>query len=262
MGSNAMKRLGKAVLILAGVFLFCAILLIAGNSEFRDLLVLNINPDYFRGMKFSHYRNGDGQEVFLLGTIHTDHLTNSAYSFWNIKAVILHVSPDLLLVESRPEEMERSNIGDGPVEMPFSTLVARQAGIEVQGMDWWTMEGEGMDSEVREDRMFENIVREIAGHGKVLILTGWSHIEGFQKRFSSLGYQTVPFPAVEKYAVFDTSDIPQVFPKGLTDCIERRIEIDRETLVLETRAYWKNKLENAIRDRERYLAVIREVGEQ
>lgn len=260
-GSNTMKRFGKA-LFFAGVLLVGAILLIAGNSELRDGLVLIVDPGYFREEKFSHCRNGAGQEIFLLGTIHTDHLTNSAYSLWNIKAVILHGSPDLLLVESRPEEMERGNIGDGPVEMPFATLVARHQGIEVQGMDWWTMEGEGIDNTARENRMFENILRDISGHGRVLILTGWSHVEGFRKRLASLGCEEMPFSADDKRALFDTADVPEVFPEGMADCIERRMAIDGETLANETRAYWKSKLENAIRDRKWFLTMIRDIGER
>ena len=256
-----MNKLGKGLLLLAGVLLLCAVLLIAGNSELRDGLILLIDPAYFREMKFSYYRNGGGKEVFLLGTIHSDHLAISAYSLWHLKAVILHLSPELLLVESRPEEMERGNTGDGPVEMPFAALVAQSEGIEFRGMDWWTMGDEGLDNEIRENQMFEIIMHETAGHKKILILTGWSHVEGFRNRLASLGYEEMPFPASEKRALFNAADIPKVFPAGMADCIEQRIEIDKEALAKETRAYWKNKLENAIRDRERYLAIIQATGE-
>ena len=157
--------------------------------------------------------------------------------------------------------MERDNIGDGPIEMPFANLAAKADGIETQGMGWWTTDTEDVDNDVRENHMFSNITAEIAGHKVILILTGWSHLEGFGVRLTSSGYDEVPFPSSEIRALFDTANISKSFPKGLTHYIEQRIELDKATLANETRDSWRRKLETAIKDRENYLDVIKRIGE-
>ena len=256
------KKIGIVILVIVGILILSAAILLATNTELRNGLVLLTDPNYFRNIVFFHYRNETGQDIYLLGTIHSSFMTNDSYSLWNLKAVIVHLNPDLLLVESRPEELTKDNIGDGPIEMPFATLTANAYGIETQGMDWWTMDSDSIDNDVRENHMFDNIVAEIAGHNKVLIFTGWSHVEGFNKRFLRSGYQEIEFPSSEKQALFDTTTVPMVFPKGLTHYIEQRIELDRQTLAGNISDYWKAKLENAIDDRKRFLDMIKRIGEQ
>jgi hypothetical protein len=65
------------------------------------------------------------QEIFILGTIHGRHYKSKSYSLLYLKTVIENTKPELLLVESRPEELKAGNLGDGPLEMLFSNLTAR-----------------------------------------------------------------------------------------------------------------------------------------
>jgi hypothetical protein len=86
-------------------------------------------------------------------------------------------------VEIRPEAVRGGHWGEGPIEMPFCALVARNAGITTFGMDDWSDK-----MERREDRMVQNITEQIAGAKRVLVMTGYSHIAGFVHRLQKKGY--------------------------------------------------------------------------
>ena len=104
------------------------------------------------------------------------HLSTSAYSLSHLKAVIAHMKPSLLLVEARPEEIAQQKRGDGPIEMPFAALYARQLGIPVDGIDWWKLSDRLRRSdEVRENRIYQNLRAKLPARGTVLVLIGYSH---------------------------------------------------------------------------------------
>ncbi|WP_204524435.1 hypothetical protein [Clostridium coskatii] len=44
-------------------------------------------------------------------------LDSTPYSYLNLKSVIENLRPDLLLIESRPEQLKNGNFADGPGEM-------------------------------------------------------------------------------------------------------------------------------------------------
>ena len=256
-------KLRRIVLFVVGGLLVTSILLIAFNAELRGRLLLIFAPQYFREAEFLRFADNTEQEVYLLGTIHSNHLTTKDYSLLHLQAVLEHLEPDLLLVESRPEELTLDNWGDGPIEMPFSSLTAQAKGIEVQGMDWWVMnDNHQINNDERENRMFQNILTRLPSHHMVLILTGFSHVEGFQRRFLASGYRQIAFSSAEKKALFDTSDQTLIFPYGMTYYIEKRIEIDQVILQSETDSFWRDRIANAIAFRQEFLKTIAMVGER
>jgi len=256
-------KLRRIVLFVVGWLLVTGILLIALNAELRGRLLLIFAPQYFREVEFLRFADNTGQEVYLLGTIHNSHLTTKDYSLLHLQAVLEHLEPDLLLVESRPEELARDNWGDGPVEMPFASLTAQEKGIEVQGMDWWVMnDNHQINSDGRENRMFQNILTRLPGHHMVLILTGYSHVEGFQRRFLASGYRQIAFSSAEKKTLFDTSDLTLIFPYGMTHYIKKRIEIDKLILQNETDSFWMDRKANGIAFRQEFLETIAMIGER
>lgn len=260
-----MNRLRRIALVMLGGILAFAALLVTFNSELRGGLLLTVAPGYFREIQFLRFTDGQGQELYLLGTIHEGHLTTPSYSLWHLQAVLEHLKPDLLLVESRPVELAKGNWGDGPIEMPFASLTAQAEGTEVQGMDWWVKESVtamGSNSDEREDRMFQNILTALPNHRTVLILTGWSHVEGFQRRLRGKRYDELPFSSAERQGLFDMAGITPVFPKGMTHYIQKRIEIDRLALQSETDSFWQDRIEKGIAVRRELLKTIAEVGEQ
>jgi len=219
----------------------------------------NLLLPHVKELAFHRLINNQGQTIYLLGTLHKTHLNFQWYSLKHIQALIKNLNPDLLLVESKPEELARGNWGDGPTEMPFASLTAQSLGIEVQGMDWWTKEGN--DSEEREEKMAKNILAAVPGHRVVLILTGWSHVKGFLQYLEKAGYTVTKFPSAEKEKLFDTSNIKFVFPPGMAYYIQKRIDIDSAALRSEKDKKWASTLESGIQLRQRLIQIIEQVGE-
>lgn len=110
-----LRRVAIALAMLGALVVVTA----ASIREVRDLALVTIAPSYARDANFVRFSKGP-VEVFVLGTIHGRHLTTPAYSLAHLLAVVANMAPDLLLVESRPEELARGRWGDGPIEMPFA----------------------------------------------------------------------------------------------------------------------------------------------
>ena len=226
------------------------------------LIAFTLWLPHAKELVFLRLANNQGQTIYVLGTIHGSHLSFTPYSLWHLQAVVERLHPDLLLVESRPEELGRDNWGDGPIEMLFASLTARSLGIEVQGIDWWNKSSLHDDSSEREDQMFQNILGHLPGSRTVLILAGWSHIEGLKQRLQSAGYKVEAFSSREKQALFAPSDKELLFPPGMTYYLQKRIELDQANLQNETDGEWRGRIESGIALRQELLAMIAEVGEQ
>jgi hypothetical protein len=115
--STKVRWLGGLAVVLA---VLCVPLL---NSEIRSFLLFKFAPESARDAHFLRL-TADRQAVYVLGTIHGDHLSSAAYSLQHVQAVVENLKPDLLLVESRPEELAKDNWADGPIEMPVASLTA------------------------------------------------------------------------------------------------------------------------------------------
>lgn len=258
------SRLRLIILVVIVGLLVSGALLIAFDSEIRSGLFFVINPQAFREAALTRYTDSTGQEIYLLGTVHGAHWTTKDYSALHLQAVLENLQPDLLLVESRPEEIARDNLGDGPFEMLFTNLIAKSKGITVQGMDWWVMSAtHEINNDEREDRMFQNIITSLPGHHTVLILTGFSHVEGFQQRFLASRYHQVAIQLAEKQALFDTIAYPiLIFPSGMTYYVQKRIETDQQTVDGLTDDFWKDRLASSIISGKVFLTKIAAIGEQ
>ena len=238
-----------------------ATLLLAIVPEARTLALLQLAPARARDANFVRLARPDGPTVYLLGTIHNRHLDTEEYSLLHVQAVIQHLRPDLLLVESRPEELAKGYLADGPIEMLFANLQAREAGIQVEGMDWWTKEHLGLrsSSEQREDRMAANILARLPERGVVLVLTGISHVAEFVPRLAKAGYQEAPFPEAEKRRLLDTAGMRLTFPPGTARYLQTRIR-DTEA---ELRAEGKDPdASDYLAARRRLLEMVERTGEE
>lgn len=225
--------------------------------------MLVVSPRTFRQAKFLRFSDGAGREIYLLGTLHGRHLTTSDYSLLHLQSVQAHLRPDLLLIESRPEELARDNLGDGPIEMLFAGLTAKTMGVDVAGFDSWSMTADHeVNSDEREDRMFANVSGQLAERRKVLILTGYSHVAGFERRLVASGYRPTAFSSAEKQVLFDTRGQALRFPPGMLHYIQKRIDTDSATLRVETDGFWRDRLVSAIADRQKLVKLLVEVGEQ
>jgi hypothetical protein len=249
--------LGGLVLLLAAA---CVPLL---NSEIRSFLLFKTAPGYARDAHFLRL-TGNSQAVYLLGTIHRDHLTSETYSLWHIQSVVENLKPDLLLVESRPEELTRENWADGPIEMPVASLTARSLGIPVAGIDWWRKMGSkpGTSSPERDDHMCQNALDRLPGHRNVLILVGYSHVAELRQRLQRAGYAVDRFDRQEKCELLSTRGGPATFPPGLKRAVRKYIEGARKELDKETDPDWRSAFEVNIAVREKLLDLIEKVGER
>ena len=79
----------------------------------------------------------DGVSVAVVATLHAAHLHVAGYPVALLGEVMRAARPDLVLVEIRPEPFAAGHLEDGPFEMTYATLVARERGIAVEPIDWW-----------------------------------------------------------------------------------------------------------------------------
>jgi hypothetical protein len=257
------KRLGLWIALVAAALSAAGGAVLHAMPELGAALLLKASPKAFRDAEFLRLTDRSGDEVYLLGTIHGDHLTTPGYSLWNVGAVVTRLHPDLLLVEERPDFVAKGHLGDGPVEMPFASLTAKADGIAVEGMDWFVMDASHqVDPPAREDHMFANIAVALPGHRKVLILTGFSHLEAFAPKLAALGWTAAPFAAADKERLFDTDGEPSTFPPGMTQAIQQRIDDAEIEMATVTDSFWKARLADVITSRRAQLATIAKVGER
>jgi hypothetical protein len=233
------------------------------DSEVRSFLLFRLAPESARDAHLVRL-TADGQTVYLLGTIHGDHLTCAAYSLEHVQAVVGNLKPDLLLVESRPEELAKGNWADGPIEMPVASLAARALGIPVAGIDWWQKLRfrPGTTSPERDDRMARNALAQLPGHRKVLILVGYSHVAELSRRLADAGYAADRFDRRDKRDLFFLSDRSAKFPPGLEQAVRKYVDQLREDLNQETDPEWRTAIERGITLRLQLLERIANTGEQ
>jgi hypothetical protein len=257
-------RNSKKVWVGLGLLLFLAIVGVPlFNSEVRSFFLFKIAPAYARDAHFLRL-TGKDPLVYLLGTIHTAHCTSEVYSLWHLDAVIDHLRPDLVLVESRPEELAKDNWGDGPVEMPFASLTARWLGIAVDGVDWWNRSGSqpGTSNPEREDRIFHNTLARLPGHRTVLVLVGYSHVSELRDRLAKAGYENAAFDREEKGALFSTSGRQAIFPPGLKHYLKKYVDATRTDLEQETDPAWRKAMEANLIVRQKMIDLVDKVGER
>jgi hypothetical protein len=252
----------RLILAAFGAALLVGLGLALGDEEIRDTVWLHLSPASFRDAQLQCFAGPSGQHLYLMGTIHGAHLTTPAYPLTQVRAVIVHLRPDLVLVEARPEEVARGNLGDGPIEALYAELAARQAGLASSGIDWWTM---GADHQVnppgRDDRMVANLLQAADGRPVSLALVGYSHAGPFRDRLVARGWRPVPVPAAEKARLFDASGLSADFPVGMSAFVRRRIAADQATLATTSDRFWRQRLQDAIVARQSLLKTIAVAGE-
>ncbi len=241
------------------LIIFVSLLLL--NTEIRSYLFFKIAPSYARNSHFVKISNQQDHEIFLLGTIHDDHINNAYFSFANIEAIIENLKPQLLLIESRQNELENDRIGDGPCEMPFAYLIAKKIDIPVLGVDWWEKSNDRRSSnENRDDHIFQNILSNMQTKGPMLVLLGYSHIQEMLSRFHKQGYAEQSIS--NKDAYFQLKHKIFFFPKGMTSAISQRISREKKNRDEEENDTFKEKLNNLIANREQLLKYIVQIGEE
>lgn len=249
--------------MLAGLAV-AAITLVAAVEELRAALLFAAVPGYAKRQYLRRLDGPEGQQVWLLGTIHTAHLHTPQYPLWDLTAVLDHLQPDTVLVEGRAGQWAAGNLCDGPIEMGMVALAARNAGVAVHGMDWWQQPDTPAvrrSNEQREDQMYRRIRPHLVPE-RILVVTGFSHVTEFVTRLMADGHQTTTPDDAQLAAAFEHPEPPTGFPVGMTACLQRRIAEDSAALDAESNADWRTHLGSALAVRQRFLQQVRSVGER
>jgi hypothetical protein len=233
-------------------------------AELKTFLLLKVVPARARDGLLVRLERLGGPSVWLLGTIHGGHLETEAYSLAHLEAVLLHLHPARLLVESRPEEVAAGNLADGPFEMGYLSLTARAAGIPFDGVDWWDEDAVGLrrTNAEREDRIARNVVARLPAMGSVLVVVGFSHIPELVERLRQRGYMKSPVSSEERAMLFDTAGISQRFPAGMAAALERRIAVDEGRLREAPASPVAGRARGALAARRELLVRVQAAGER
>jgi len=257
------RRRWSAALVGAAVLVLGGAALVEVLPEWRDAALLRLAPARFRDEKLQRFVGPAGDELYLLGTIHAQHLNTPQFGLAHLAALIGHLRPDLVLVESRPAEIARGNPGDGPIEALYAQLTARDDGAPVAGVDWWTMNPEHqIDSDERERRIFQNVRASLPGHRRVLVLIGYSHLVALDVQVAAIGYRPAPLTPAQKDSLFYPAGQPASFPRGMSAFTLRRIAADRAALTTTTDRFWRDRLTSAIAARQSLLRTVYASGER
>ena len=161
---------------------------------------------------------GTGQELFVLGTTHEHHYRDAAYSVWHLKAALLALRPDTVFIESMPAEVLAGAWGEGPIEMPFVALAAREAGAKVVGIDaGWEGAWRG-----RQRQMFENLRAGLLPVRRGVVACGFMHVLSFVDQLESEGFVRVPLADRDKEQVLD-GPVDRTWPAGMRAALEAAI---------------------------------------
>jgi len=165
------------------------------------------------------------QKVYILGTTHSEHFNRfSRYSLANVQSVINTINPDLILIETRQETVNNYNVLDGPIDMIYSWTYAVENGIEVKGIDWWIPGNynPGGTNELRDDKIYENIISELKEYKNVLVICGFSHKNEQRDRLKNIGFIEIKIPNKSCY-LNSISENEFYYPRTMANEIEKKI---------------------------------------
>lgn len=176
----------------------------------------------------------DGKIIYLLGSLHHMHNNLPNFGYQHLKAVLINLKPELLLVESRQEEIELGNFADGPLEMFYLHMAAKELGIPVKGVDWfsYTNSKPGGTNSTRDSKMNENILKFSEGYTKTLVVVGATHMLIESKRLNKIGYKSIKMNQIQLDSFYKTEESTTIFPEETKAFIDKRISREKQVLTI------------------------------
>jgi hypothetical protein len=233
---------------------------VASVKELRDAVAFGVAPGWAARRALVRLEDDRGRAVTLVGTIHGAHLATPAFGLWHLAGAVDRAAPEIVLVESRAEELARGNTCDGPVEMGFVTLRSRGRGLEVRGVDHWeraAVTGGRHSDDDREEAIASRVLEAIGDHRATIVFTGFSHTPEIAVRLRAKGFHDAPLGDADRARLVAPSDDAGAWPPGMAACLERRIADDEAALAGEADAAWRANLERNIAARRAMLATVR-----
>ncbi|WP_125151963.1 hypothetical protein [Clostridium rectalis] len=249
-------KLATFLLIIGCVLMILPII----SMKLRLFLLKKISPNSFKYYNFYKMKS-DKQDIYLLGTLHKEHLINQDFSLIHIGAVIESLKPDLLLVQSRPEELKKGNVGDGSLEMPFANLTAHYLGIDVNGIDWIDYLP-SINESLRNEKISQNIIKNSKGYKKVLVLCEYKKTRNILKKLNRKGYCISGFNNRNKERLFSSNNRKFSFPFGMKYYIQKKIDFNKQNIKSEKDSRKKNLFKEEINFNRELIDIIELVGER
>lgn len=174
------------------------------------------------------FETKQGQEVFLLGTLHDFHFNKWArYSMEDVVSVIENVAPDVVFIEAREESFEEyEGVMDGPIDMAVAYAYCLWNDISIQMIDWWVVDNNyqsNSTTSMRDDYIFDHInskLKDIESDKTILVIVGSGHFIEQSNRFLSNGF--VKKSISKKATYFKSREDEFVYPEGLEEIWEKR----------------------------------------
>ncbi|XMB85798.1 hypothetical protein RJG79_10350 [Mycoplasmatota bacterium WC44] len=205
------------------------------------------------------------QSIYIIGSIHGGHFRSKDYSHMHLKAALENIKPDLLLVESRQEEVENGNLGDGPFEMLYLHLLAKDLGIPVKGIDWFKVNNDkpGTTTNERDEKITQNIVRESEGYKKVLVVVGAAHMIIDSKKLRKRGYKRIRLCREDLRRIYTNIDDEMVYHADTIKYIEKRIECEKNLLeTIKLDEVWRTRIEMIVDKLEKFTVIVEEYNKK
>lgn len=172
------------------------------------------------------FESPQGQEVYVLGTLHDTHFNKWAnYSVADILGAIENVKPDVVLIEAREKYFEAYGAVDGPIDMAIAYSYCIDNDVPTALIDWWEVDNNFQASstnKLRDDMIFTNIQTKLTSfddNAKVMVICGAGHLYEQSKRFADNGYKKLRMQnANELFA----AKPPFAYPASASDVWEKR----------------------------------------
>lgn len=172
------------------------------------------------------FMTGQNQEVYLLGTFHTNHFNRWLnYSMEDMLSAVENVAPDVVFIEAREEYFQEYNVVDGPIDMNVVYSYCLDNDIPVEMIDWWVVDNNyqsNTTSAVRDDHIFNNInskLQQLEEGTKVLVVCGAGHFYAQADRFCAEGFEKKSITGKKSY--FETEK-EFAYPSGAAEIWEKR----------------------------------------
>ena len=248
----------EVVLIIVGVAVLILSLFFIIFIDAKLIFWYLFKKKTFKRRMIRQYKKSNITLTYL-GTLHHMHYTFKEYNFLHIKAILENMKPDLLLIESRQEEINKGNLADGPIEMVYTHLRAKQLGIPVKGIDYFneTTGKPGSTNKPRDLMMFNKLTSELDGYHNVLVIVGATHMLMHKRMLKNHGFKRYK---LSKSLMDDYFTYPQdevfAFPKALPELIQTRIKHEQAYLKTYKTEPWQKAGKRIITNLEQLLDKI------
>lgn len=169
----------------------------------------------------------DGQEVYIMGTFHTDHYDKLYnYSVDEVINAVKNIDPDVVFIEAREESYEQYGVVDGPIEMCIAYCYCQENNIPVEMVDYWKVDNDNYKrnttTDDRDDHIHQRIMEKLQlyENKKVLVICGFGHLYPQMNRMLDEGFKKENIPHSSN--LFNSNGTEFEYPSSICDVWEKR----------------------------------------